>query len=106
MSIDDLGMLPPLRYAPLQVVAERVGTVDHLLVHPADDGLLLLVRDGLIKLGQAGLAVVVDDQYTLDHIFSLICNSNIENVHDEAMVASGVAAQFRSLGLLPLIRRK
>ena len=61
MPIDDLGILPPLRYASLQVVAERVGTVDHLLVHPADDGLLLLMRDGLIKLGQAGLAVVVDD---------------------------------------------
>lgn len=60
VPIDDLGFLPtPVCF--LQVVAERVGTVDHLLVHPADDGLLLLVRNGLIKLGQAGLAVVVDD---------------------------------------------
>ena len=75
MPVNDLRTFAPFRNTPLQVVAEGVGTVHHLLVHAADDGLLLRVRDRLVELGQPRFAVVVDDEDSFDHYLFVRLNA-------------------------------
>ena len=57
-----------LRDAALQVVAEGVWPLRHLLEHLSDHVLLLLLAlHALVELDQAGLAEVVDDEDALNH---------------------------------------
>jgi hypothetical protein len=48
------------------------------------------VRYRLVELGQAGLAVIIDDEYSLDHFFylvaQLIVNKWIGNADDWLML--------------------
>ena len=73
VAVDELRRRAPLRDAPLEVVAERVGPLGDLLEDLAHDlllrvlGAVALLVHRLEELADARLAVVVHDDDALDH---------------------------------------
>lgn len=71
MSINQFDVVPPLRNGSLEIIAEGVGAIGHLLEDPTDDGLLAFFPGhALVKFDEAWLAAVVHDDDALDHFLS------------------------------------
>jgi hypothetical protein len=69
MPIDQFNILAPFRNGSFQVITKGVGSRLYHLKDATDDGLLERLRfDGLVKLDEPRLAVVVHDNDSFDHL--------------------------------------